>query len=272
MIQADFDYVRQFVRDQSAIVLEPGKEYLVEARLQTLVRKNNLPSIDKLVATLRTNPRHSLHRDVLDAVTTNETSFFRDEHPFDALRQHILPDLLKSRGTDRQINIWCGASSTGQEPFSVMMTIAEHFPQLLGWKLNYLATDLCRDALERAKVGRFTPLEVSRGLPPAMKTKYFTDRGGGWEFRDDLRRRVDFREMNLVGSWCSMPSLDLVFLRNVLIYFEPKTKEAILAKVRKAVRPGGYLLVGGAETVPPLEPGFERIVLGRTICYRPKSS
>ena len=270
MTTADFDFVRQFVREDAAIVLEPGKEYLVESRLNTLAGKENLASIDDLVAKLRVNGRSELHRKVVDAMTTNETSFFRDVHPFEALKKTILPELLNRRTADRQLNFWCGAASTGQETFSVLMTIAENFPELLTWKLHYLATDLCKEALARCKTGRFNQLEVNRGLPASLLVKYFTRQGAEWEFREDLRKRVDFREMNLIKDWHRMPPLDIVFMRNVLIYFDVATKKAILAKVREVLRPGGYLLLGGAETTFNIDDAFERVVFEKTTCYRVK--
>jgi chemotaxis protein methyltransferase CheR len=270
MTVSDFDYVRHFVRDQAAIVLEPGKEYLVESRLHSLARKENFPSVNDLIGRLRTVPKSELHRKVVDAMTTNETSFFRDIHPFETLKKAILPDLMKRHAADRQLHFWCGAASTGQETFSVLMTLAEHFPELFQWNLTYLATDLCKEALARAKAGCFSQLEVNRGLPAPLMVKYFTRQGADWEFREDLRKRADFREMNLVKEWLRMPPLDIVFLRNVLIYFDVETKKSILAKVRQVLRPGGYLLLGGAETTFNLDDGFERVVFDKTTCYRVK--
>jgi len=271
MNTADFDFVRKYIREAAAIVLEPGKEYLVESRLQTLAREEKIATVDELVAKMRLNPQGDLARKVVDAMTTNETSFFRDLHPFEALKKTLLPELLKRRAGDRQLSFWCGAASTGQETFSVLMTIAEHFPELLGWNLSYLATDLCSKALARCTNGRFSQLEVNRGLPAQLMVKYFTRQGAEWEFRPELRKRVDFREMNLVRDWHRMPPLDIVFLRNVLIYFDVETKKAILAKVRKVLRPGGYLLLGGAETTFNLDDAFERVVLEKTTCYRVKN-
>lgn len=268
MTTADFDYVRHFVRGQAAIVLEPGKEYLVESRLLTLSRRENIPTVDELVARLRASPGSPLHRKVIDAMTTNETSFFRDIHPFETLRKHVLPELIARRAAHRQLTIWCGAASTGQEPFTLMMVIAEHFPDLLHWNLRFVATDLSAEVLARARSGRFTQLEVNRGLPAAMLVKYFTRQGNEWEFRENLRRKVEFREMNLVADWAGLPQLDLILLRNVLIYFDLETKKAILAKARRLLRPDSYLMLGGAETTFNIDDAFERVVLDKTICYR----
>ena len=272
MTTADFDYVREYVRVQAAIVLEPGKEYLVESRLHTLARHEKFASPDELVAQLRAKPQSDLHRKVVDAMTTNETSFFRDIHPFEALKKGLLPEIIKRNAESRQLNFWCGAASTGQESYSVMMTLAEHFPELLSWNFKYIATELCQDAMARAKAGRYSQLEVNRGLPATLLVKYFARQGAEWEFREDLRKRVDFRERNLIKEWVWMPPLDIVFLRNVLIYFDIETKKTILGKVRKLLRPGGYLVLGGAETTLNLDDGFERVAFDKTACYRVKQS
>jgi chemotaxis protein methyltransferase CheR len=272
MTTADFDFVRHYVRAQAAIVLEPGKEYLVESRLQTLARKENIDSVEALVTTLRADPRHALHRKVVDAMTTNETSFFRDIHPFEALRKSLLPELIVRNGAERKLNIWCGAASTGQEPYSVLMLMAEHFPELLRWDLKFIATDLSLDVIARAKAGRFNQLEINRGLPASLLIKHFTRQGPEWEINDDLRRRLDFRELNLIGDWPWMPPLDIVFLRNVLIYFDVEIKKVILAKIRRLLRPGGYLLLGGAETTFNIDDAFERVPLEKTTCYRMKAA
>jgi chemotaxis protein methyltransferase CheR len=268
MNPADFDYVRDFVCEQAAIVLEPGKEYLVESRLQSLARKENLGSLDELIGNLRSDPKNGLHRKVLDAMTTNETLFFRDVHPFEALRKSILPELMARRAQERQLRFWCGAASTGQEPYSVLMLIAEHFPELLEWDFTFIATDLCIEVLARARSGRFNQLEVNRGLPAGLLVKYFARQGAEWEFCEDLRRRVEFRELNLVKDWPWLPPLDIVFLRNVLIYFDVRAKKDILANTRRLLRPGGYLLLGGAETTFNLDEAFERVTFDKTSCYR----
>jgi chemotaxis protein methyltransferase CheR len=270
MNTVDFDYVRKFVRDEAAIVLEPGKEYLVESRLLILARKENLVSIDELISKLRSDPKNGLHRKVVDAMTTNETSFFRDIHPFEALRKSILPELMARRAAQRQVNFWCGAASTGQEPYSVLMLIAEHFPELLKWDIKFIATDLCSEVLARSRAGCFSQLEINRGLPASLLVKYFVREGASWKIRDDLRRRVEFREMNLVKDWPSLPPLDIVFLRNVLIYFDVETKKTILAKARRLLRPGSYLLLGGAETTFNIDEAFEREVIDKTTWHRVK--
>jgi chemotaxis protein methyltransferase CheR len=272
MNTADFDYVRAYVRDQAAIVLEPGKEYLVESRLLMLSRKEGIPTLGELVSRLRADPKNGLHRKVVDAMTTNETSFFRDIHPFDALRKTILPGLIAQRSAERKLTLWCGAASTGQEPYSVMMLIAEHFPELLKWDIKFIATDLCRDVLDRARSGRYTQLEVNRGLPAKLLFKYFFRHGTDWELKEDLRRRVEFQEMNLVKEWPYFPPFDIVFLRNVLIYFDIPTKKSIFANIRRILRQGGYLLLGSAETPFNIDDELERTVIESTPCYRIKQA
>ncbi len=272
MTAADFDYVSAFVRDMAAIVLEPRREYLVESRMQTLARRENLPTVGALVAKLRDGPNHGLHRKVVDAMTTSETSFFRDLPQFDALRKTILPELLTRHAQEQQLNFWCGAASTGQEPYSVLLLLADDFPELLKWDLKFVATDLCGELIARARAGRYNQLEVNRGLPATMLGRHFTRQGAEWELKAELRGRVDFRELNLAQNWPSLPSLDLVFLRNVLVYFDGETQRAILAKVRRLLRPGGYLLLGETETALNVDDAFERVALANTACYRVRAA
>jgi chemotaxis protein methyltransferase CheR len=268
MKAADFDYVRQFVRSQAAIVIEPGKEYLVESRLMALVRKDGYQSIDQLVDKMRNSPKGELHRRVVDAMTTNETSFFRDIHPFEALKKVLLPELIQKRRSERQLNLWCGAASTGQECYSVLMTIAENFPEVFHWNFNFVATDLSQEVLTQAKCGVYTQLEVNRGMPAPLLVKHFKKQEDKWQVSEALRGKVHFKELNLVTDWPFMPMMDIVFLRNVLIYFDVDTKKAILGKIRRLLRPGGYLFLGGAETTLNLDDNFERVVLERATCYR----
>ncbi len=268
MTTQDFDFVRRYVREQAAIVLEPGKEYLVESRLLALARKENIPTIEELVQRMRAGPINGYHRKVVDAMTTNETSFFRDIHPFDALRLSIIPELMARRRAERSINIWCGAASTGQEPYSVLMLMAESFPDLLTWDVTFVATDLCTDVLVRAREGRFSQLEVNRGLPARLLVKYFVREGAEWRIKEEFRKRIEFRELNLVRPWPALPALDIVFLRNVLIYFDIDSKKSVLSRIRDLLRPGGYLLLGSAETTFNIDDGFSRTVVGNTSCYR----
>jgi chemotaxis protein methyltransferase CheR len=264
----DFELVRTLVKQRSAIVLEDGKEYLVDARLTPVARQQGLASVADVVRQLRAQPHGDLQQRVVEAMTTNETSFFRDLHPFEALRKQILPDLLARRASEKTLNIWCGASSTGQEPYSMVMLMREHFPQLLNWKVTFIASDLSTEVLNRARNGNYSQLEVNRGLPAAMLVKYFTRQGAEYRLRDDLRAMVDFRMINLVDHWPPMPSLDLVMLRNVMIYFDVETKKAILNRIRRLMRPDAYLLLGGAETTINLDDHLEQVRMEKFTCCR----
>ncbi len=264
----EFNYVRQLVLEHSAIVLEEDKGYLVESRLLPLARREGFTSLDDLVRRLQTEPFNGLHRQTVEALTTNETSFFRDFHPFEALRKSILPDLISRRAAERELKIWCAASSSGQEPYSLAMLIRENFPQLANWKVQIQASDLSTDILTRAREGRYNQLEVNRGLPASLLVKYFQKRGCDWFLSEDIRRMVDYQAINLAGSWPLMPAMDVVLLRNVLIYFGMETKKAILSKVRKVLKLDGYFFLGAAETTFSIDDSYERVQFERATCYR----
>ncbi len=266
----DLDYVRDMVRTRSAIVLEPEKAYLVESRLSPLAKKEGLASIAELVEKLRSTPYGALHSKVIEAMTTNETSFFRDLVPFEVLREQILPEIIARKGTSKRLNMWCGASSSGQEPYSVMFTIFEHFPELKDWVIQYFATDISEEMLTKCREGKYSQLEVNRGLPASMLTKYFVKKGMGWQVQEDIRSRIDFKPMNLAGTWLTFPPMDLVFIRNVMIYFDMDTKKQILGNVRKILDPDGYLFLGGSETTLNLDNEYERVAVSGTSCYRVK--
>ena len=264
----EFNYIRRLVLSQSAIVLEDDKSYLVESRLLPLARREGFASIHLLVQKLQAEPFHGLHRLAVEAMTTNETSFFRDFNPFEALRKSVLPDLIARRSAERTLNIWCAASSSGQEPYSLSMLIRETFPALLSWKISILATDLSTDILARAREGRYSQLEVNRGLPASLLIKYFQKRGCDWFLRDDIRAMVDYQILNLSNAWPTMPPMDIVMIRNVLIYFGMDTKKEILAKVRRVLKPDGYFFLGGAETTFSIDDSYERVQFERSTCYR----
>jgi chemotaxis protein methyltransferase CheR len=265
---SDFDYVRTLVQKRSAIVLEDEKSYLAESRLLSLARREGYPSVADLVAQLRVGTVNGLHQRVVEAMTTNETSFFRDIHPFEALRKVVLPQLIEARKATRRLHIWSAASSTGQEPYSLAILLREHFPQLAGWDVRILATDLSTEVLARAREGIYGQIEINRGLPATLLVKYFQRQGVNWQLKDDLRKMVEFRAMNLIEPWPTMPSMDIVLIRNVLIYFDVPTKKDILGKTRRLLRPDGYLFLGGAESTFNLDDAFERMQLERASVYR----
>ncbi len=267
---ADFDYVRDVVRKNSAIVLEPGKEYLVESRLTPLARPVGVADIAKLVSRLRSEPRGPLLAKVVDAMTTNETSFFRDRHPFDALATHVLPDLLRKRADERRLQVWCGAASSGQEPYTISMVLADELARTPGWQVQILATDINEQMVERTREGRYSQLEVNRGLPVAMLVRHFDKIGREWRVKPELRAMVTAKALNLAVPFPPLSSYDVVFLRNVLIYFDTETKRAVLDRVRRVLRPDGYLFLGGAETTITIDGSWERVVLDRATAYRPR--
>jgi chemotaxis protein methyltransferase CheR len=263
-------FVCKIVRDRSAIELDATKSYLVEARLSTLARQIGMASTTELVDSIRTNRRPELAQQLVEAMTTNETSFYRDIHPFDALRNTILPELRTVCASKRSINIWSAACSTGQELYSIAMLIKEHCPDLANWKIDLLGTDLSDDVLERARAAKFSQIEVNRGLSAPMLVKYFERDGMHWQLRADLRAMGTFRKLNLIETWTAIPTMDVVFLRNVLIYFAPDVKKAILQKVRKLMAPHAVLFLGAAETTLNLDSTFERVQSGNAVFYRVK--
>jgi len=264
---AEFTFISDMVRTRSAIVLEPGKEYLVEARLAPLLRELGLESIGALVTKLRQG-NGGLAERVTEAMTTNETSFFRDVAPFQALRTSVVPTLLEARKVPRSLRIWCAASSSGQEPYSIAMTIDDAFPQLRDWNLQIVATDLSPAMVERGRSGVYKALEVNRGLPAPMLIKYFTKVGVDYELKPEIRSMVDFSELNLIGAWPAFPTFDIVFLRNVLIYFDVETKRTIFGRVKRLLASDGFLFLGAAETTMNIDDGFERLPFERAGCYR----
>lgn len=263
----DFDYIRKMVLDRAAIVMDPGKEYLVESRVIPVVKQEGLNDISGLVEKLRSSSDDTLSDKVVDALTTNETSFFRDFYPFEALREKVIPDLIQKRQGNLKLNFWCAASASGQEPFSVAILLREHFPQLRGWEINFIATDISHEMLERCQNGTFSQLEINRGLPAVHMVKYFVRHGADWEAKPIIRDMINFSWLNLSEPFPFMPLMDIVFIRNVLIYFDVEMKKKILAKIRKILKPDGYLFLGGAETTLNLDLSFERMDYKQSGCY-----
>jgi chemotaxis protein methyltransferase CheR len=268
MNASSLEFIRKLVMRRSAIALDESKEYLVHARLLPLVRTLGLSSIDQLVVELRKHPDGHLADQVVDAMTTNETSFFRDALLFDALRDDIIPHLLACRASSRRLSIWCAACSTGQEPYSVAMLIREHFRAHRDWDVRILASDISYNALAQAEEGRYGDVEIQRGLPPALRDKYFQRRGGYWWIVDEIRSMVSFQLLNLIGDWPALPPMDIVLLRNVMVYFETETKRRVLSRVRGQLRDDGYLFLGGVETTLLLDDAFVRIQNGRFSYYQ----
>ena len=269
---ADFDYIRRLVRDRTALVLTDDKAYLVESRLTPLARRLDIESVGNLIRQLRTTASSPLHQQVAEAMVTTETLFFRDRHPFTALQQQVLPELIQARQTERCLNIWCAACSSGQEPYSLAILLQEHFPELQSWTVNLLASDIASDILSRAQTAHYSQHEVERGLSPALLTKYFhrIEANGGkkWALNPEILQMVKFQQFSLADLWPPLPAMDLILLRNVLIYFDTATKQSVLAQVRQQLRPDGYLLLGAGETTITLDKGFEPISIDRAVFYQ----
>lgn len=269
MKQSNAAFVRELVYGKSAIVLDESKGYLIESRLDPLARANRISSIDSLITRVR-NGALDLQTELVEAITTNETTFFRDLVPFEALRTKILPQLLAARTAGRSLTIWSAACSTGQEPYSLAMLLNEHFPLQARWPIRIVATDLSRPTLERGRAGRYRQIEVNRGLPAPMLVKYFTREGSDWVVAPSLRAMTDFRLVNLIEPWPADLRPDLVFMRNVLIYFDVPTKKAILERLRRVIARDGALFLGAAETTLSIDDGWERVSFNSTSYYRPR--
>jgi len=263
-----FAYVADLVRRSSAIRLDAGKEYLVESRLAPLARTAGVPDVDAYVTRVRRSRDVRAHDEVVEAMTTNETSWFRDVGPFAALRERILPNWTASAVPGSRLRVWSAACSTGQEPYSIAMVLADSAVR----GASILATDLSTQVLERARQGTYTQLEVNRGLPAPMLVRHLTREGAGWQVADELRRAVTFQRHNLLDPAPRGGPFDVVFLRNVLIYFDLEDRRGVLERVHRVLRPGGWLLLGAAETPVGVHDGFERVVVGRTTAYRATAS
>jgi chemotaxis protein methyltransferase CheR len=255
----DFEYVRRLLREEAAIEIEDGKAYFVEARLEVLAIREGFASSADLMARLKLGKRDGLRLKAVEAMTQNETSFFRDARSFEEIRRSVLPDLIGRRAERRRLKVWSAACSSGQEPFSLALMIMEDFPELAEWDLSILASDLSTEMVERARAGRYSQAEVNRGLPAALLIKYFRREGLVWTIQESVRRSVEFQAINLVGQWPAVTDIDLMVLRNVLIYLAIDDRKAILARVAGVLAPHGYLWLGSAETTMNIDDRFERV-------------
>jgi chemotaxis protein methyltransferase CheR len=256
---ADYAFLAKWLLERCALVLEPGKDYLLQSRLIPVAARYDLTTVSQLVARLRDHVAGPLAAEVVEAMVTTETSFFRDIHPFETLKKTVLPELIRSRATQKRLNIWCAASSSGQEPYTIAMLLRENFPDLASWTVNLLATDISRSVLDRARQGYYSQLEVNRGMPAGLLIKWFRQEGTHWRIDERLRETVTYSQMNLADPWPAMPTWDLIFLRNVMIYFSPDVKKRILGRVSRQLQSDGYLILGGAETTLNLDDSFQRV-------------
>jgi chemotaxis protein methyltransferase CheR len=264
----DFEHLSALLRARTGFVLEPDKVYLLETRLAELLSRNQLRDGSELVARLREGAESSLEQHVIEAMLNNETSFFRDIGFFHALEATVLPRLLAARAEERTLDVLCCACSTGQEPYSLAMLLAKRFPPLDDWRIRIVATDFNARNLERARRGRYNQFEVNRGLPASMLVRYFEQDAEGWVVRSELRERVEFQRSNLLEDAWPLDEVDLLLLRNVMIYWDPDTKRAVLDRAARALRPHGCLALGGAETTYYLHDGFDRYASDTPCCFR----
>lgn len=266
----EFDYLRTLVKEHTAIVLDPGKEYLAETRLAPLLSEHGCGTVQELLGILRRQRFNGLHRKVLDAMTNNETWFFRDVNCFAALTGFVLPEMVKRRNSERKLAIWSAACSSGQEPYSIAMALQQEF-NLPGWTFNILGTDFCSSMLERARRGLYRQMEVGRGLPARLLTRYFCQQGLHWQLKPEILAMVRFQLINLAEPWnATITPADIIFLRNVLIYFDVDTRKAILGRVRRVLRPDGFLFLGCAETTLNLDPAFRVVPVANYVVYQLK--
>ena len=267
MTPADYDFLRKFLKERSGLDLSADKQYLVESRLMPLARKANLSGLEELVQKIK-NGASALASDVVEAMTTNETFFFRDKVPFDHLRDVVLPEMIQARAARKSLRIWCAAASTGQEPYSIAMTIKEMSAQLAGWRIEIIGTDISQQVLEKSKSGIYTQFEVQRGLPIQLLVKYFKQTGEMWQINPDIRAMIQYRPLNLLQDFSSMGKFDIIFCRNVLIYFDQEMKTQIFGRLAKCMEPDGFLALGAAETVVGLTDAFKPHADKRGL-YRP---
>jgi len=252
----DYEYLRKLLKDHSGLDLSADKQYLIESRLLPLSRKAGLSGISDLVQKMKGGSAATITQ-VVEAMTTNETFFFRDKVPFDHFRDAIMPEILRARASRKSIRIWCAAGSTGQEPYSLAMCLKEMSAALSGWRTEIIATDLSRAVLEKAKAGIFSQFEVQRGLPIQLLVKYFTQTGELWQLNADIRAMVQHRQLNLLQDFSHLGSFDIIFCRNVLIYFDQDTKASIFGRIAKMLEPDGVLALGAAESVVGITSAFK---------------
>jgi chemotaxis protein methyltransferase CheR len=268
----DYDFVRKLLRERSGLVLSADKQYLVESRLLPVARRAGMAGLAELVQELKKATRaEPLVVEVVEAMTTNESFFFRDKIPFEHFRNTIMPELIVTRAASRRIRIWCAAASTGQEPYSLAMSLKEMASVIAGWRIEIIATDLSNDVLEKARAGIYSQFEVQRGLPIQLLVKYFNQIGDTWQIAPEIRAMVAFRPLNLLADFSHLGTFDVVFCRNVLIYFDQETKTRVLDRIARITDRDGYLALGAAETVVGLTESFKPVADKRGL-YAPNAA
>jgi len=265
-----FNYIRKLVIDQSGIIIPDGKVYQVESKLTDIIRDKGFGSLEGLVDHLSSNPVNQLHLEVVEAMTINETEFFRNKIPFETFQRKTIPYILKNRSNTKEFNIWCGASSSGQEVYSLAMVLVEAFPELDEWKVNFIASDISNEMLERCREGVYSQFEIKRGLPPHLLPRFFVRSGSKWQIVESLRNRIQFKNINLCKDWPVLPQMDVIFLRHVLIYFDDPTQQKIYEKIRKTMKEDGFLFLGIGETPQFVDSNFKQVDISQARCFQRK--
>jgi len=256
MNDLEFEVLRSFLKARSGLALTPDKRYLVESRLSAVCTRFKIEGLSRLSMEIKSGRSPALEKAVIEAMTTNETFFFRDKVPFDIFQNTLLPRYLKDRASARRLRIWCAAASTGQEPYSLAMLINEASARLAGWNVEIVASDISTEVLERARAGIYNQFEVQRGLPPHLLSRYFTQSGDNWQISPQIRSMVDFREVNLIQDFSRLGQFDIIYCRNVLIYFDLATKVDVFSRLARALVSDGTLLLGASETVIGVSDAF----------------
>jgi chemotaxis protein methyltransferase CheR len=269
----DYGYLRQLVFGLSQNVLDPSRDYLFETRLTKLLRNQGMSHLEELVQNLKLRKNPVLERSIAEAMTINETSFFRDSRPFDLLRTELLPKLIEARRNARSLRFWSAACSTGQEGYSIAMMMLEHFSLLSGWNLRIEGTDICAEVVARAQSGCYHRIEINRGLPARSVVRFFDHQGEDWVVKPEVKKMCNFRQANLCGA--TLPfnraedRFDVIFLRNVMLYFSQETRKVLLAGIHRVLAPDGILFLGSSEQ--PADPSIWTAILAGGTCYfRPK--
>jgi chemotaxis protein methyltransferase CheR len=269
----EYGYLRQLVFDVSQNVLDASRDYLFDTRLARILRNHGLTRLDELVHKLRAQKDSALEREVAEAMTINETSFFRDLRPFDLLRNELLPKIIEARRFQRTLRMWSAACATGQEAYSVAMMLLEHFPMLVGWKFAIEGTDISREVVQRAQAGLYHRIEINRGLPARFVVRYFDHVSEDWIVKPEVRKLCNFRQANLCGA--TLPfnrandRFDVIFLRNVMLYFDQPTRRTLLAGIHRVLAPDGILFLGSSEQPADLSL-WTPVLVGGTCYYRPR--
>jgi chemotaxis protein methyltransferase CheR len=260
MTPQEFEYIRDLLYKRSGLALTIDKVYLLESRLLPLAKSKGVNSLAELVQFLRTRADEAFLREITDAMTTNESMFFRDNKPFEQFRKVVLPKVMEAKDATKQIKIWSAACSNGQEPFSLAMCVKEDSVKTAGWNVEILGTDLCSKVLKKAQDAVYSQFEVQRGLPIQMLMKYFTQQPNNqWQLKDDIRKMVTYREKNLLDNIAMMGTFDIILCRNVLIYFDEKTKGQVLDQMARMLPKHGYLYLGSTETTIGVSDKFKAV-------------